>query len=342
MAKNLVTLGPSRADLAPALRIAASFAVPLVLLLVTGHVAWSLFASMGAFTSIYARYVPTAVRARQHLLIGTVLTVGVGVGALLAQLAADGVIIPAVHAGLSVLAGSLAAAIGSVIVLVSGMRPAGAVFPVFSVTAVASAPSSAPFWLALLIAAGSATWCVLLGLAAHWTGEAHQDVAAPAAPGIPWDMRREEATQYGLTALVSGVIASFTGLASPYWAQVAAVVPLSAPGRRMQFERGVHRIVGTAFGVALAAFLLSFPSQHWQLVVWAVLLQFLAEMFVLRNYALALVFITPLALLLVQLAAPRPVGPLLLARVSETVIGAVVGICAVLVAVLLERRRARR
>ena len=45
----------------------------------------------------------------------------------------------------------------------------------------------------------------------------------------------------------------------------------------------------------------------------------------MRNYAFALLFITPLALLMVQLAHPQPVGPTLEARVVETAIGVVVG-----------------
>ncbi|WP_240613332.1 FUSC family protein [Brachybacterium endophyticum] len=340
--RSMVTIGPRRADLAPAVRIAASLAAPLVILLLTGHVQWSLFASFGAFTSIYARYVPTATRLRHHATVGLLLTICVGVGALIAQLAAAGVLGGAVHLGLTTVIGALAAAIGSVIVMSRGMRPTGAVFPVFATTAVASAPSVAPFWLALLIAGASALWCVVLGFLARWTGEANPDAALPETVGITGAMRRQEFSRYGFAALVSGIIAAATGIPSPYWAQVAAVVPLSAPGRRLQVERGLHRIVGTALGVGVTAFLLSFPSQPWQLLVWVILFQFLAEMFVLRNYSLALVFITPLALLMVQLANPRPVGALLAARVSETAIGAVVGIGSVLLAVALERRRRSR
>ena len=57
----------------------------------------------------------------------------------------------------------------------------------------------------------------------------------------------------------------------------------------------------------------------------------------LRNYAFALLFITPLALLMVQLAHPQPVGPTLEARVLETAIGVVVGIAVVIAAALWDR-----
>jgi hypothetical protein len=57
-----------------------------------------------------------------------------------------------------------------------------------------------------------------------------------------------------------------------------------------------------------------------------VVLQVLAELLVGRNYALALVAITPLALLTVHLVAPVPAGMLLLDRGVETLIGVLVGV----------------
>lgn len=129
-----------------------------------------------------------------------------------------------------------------------------------------------------------------------------------------------------------------SGLPYPYWAQIAAVVPLSAPGRTAQVERGLHRVVGTTLGILTTAFLLSFASLDWQLVVWVVVLQFLAELYVLRNYSLALLFITPLAPLMVQLANPQPAGPMLQARVLETAIGVVVGVAMVVASAGWDRR----
>ena len=81
----------------------------------------------------------------------------------------------------------------------------------------------------------------------------------------------------------------------------------------------------------ISAFLLSFPTEAWQLVVWVILLQFLAEIYVLRNYSVALLFITPLALLMTQIGNPHPVAELLASRAIETAIGAVVGMIVVIV-----------
>lgn len=216
-------------------------------------------------------------------------------------------------------------------------------FPLFAVAAIASAPPAAPIWVAAAVAGAAAAGCVALGLLGHWAGERHP--GADYSPARESWTRAQMATEFGRyagIAALAGMLGLASGLPFPYWAQIAAVVPLSAPGRTLQIERGLHRIVGTTLGILTTAFLLSFPSQAWQLVVWVIVLQFLAEMYVLRNYSFALLFITPLALLMVQLAHPQPVGPVLQARVLETAIGAVVGICGIVLAVLWDRRRAAR
>lgn len=332
----MLTLGPAQADLVPAVRVALSLAVPVVVLLLTDRIEWSLFASFGAFTSIYGRYTPTRTRVRQQVLVGAMLTACVGLGALIARLAVNWA--DATHAVVTVVAGAFVAAVTATVIMVRNLKPSGAVFTAFATTAVASAPVTASPWVALVIAAASASWCILLSYLSRWTGEANTRAHVLSPPTFPRAEKVRQFSRYGVAALLGGAVASFTGIASPYWAQVAAVVPLSAPRHRQQVERGLHRIVGTVLGVGVAAFLLSFPSQPWQIIVWVVVMQFLAELFVLRNYSLALVFITPLALLMVFLAHPQPVGTLLGARIAETVIGSVVGIAVVLLSVAISRR----
>ena len=92
-------------------------------------------------------------------------------------------------------------------------------------------------------------------------------------------------------------------------------------------------------GVAVAAFVLSLSLQPWHTVVFVILFQFLAELFVGRNYSVALLFITPLALLMTQLAHPVDTDALLQARAVETVIGAV---CGPAVVYVLRTRQERR
>lgn len=333
------SLGPARSDHVPAARIALGLALPLAVLLLTDRIEWALYVGFGAFTGIYSRGEPTLLRSRRQALMGLVLTACVTLGSVLALLGEA--IGEGAESWLALVIGALVAGGVAVMVRVRGIRPAGALFPLFALAAVSAAPPVAPIPVAALVAGTVAAFCVLLGLLGHWTGEAHPGAENPPPPVVPGRERAAEFALYAGVALVAGTLGLLSGIANPYWAQIAAIVPLSAPGTAARVERGLHRVVGTAAGVLATAFLLSFPAEPWQLVVWVVLLQFLTELFVLRHYALALLFITPLALLMVQLGHPQPVGPLLQARVLETVIGVAVGLAAVLARDLAARRRGR-
>lgn len=340
--RRFLRLGPSRADHLPALRITAGLAVPLACLLLAGRIDWALYAGFGAFTGIYSRGEPTRLRAQRQALMGVVLTLCVTVGALIASV---GERVPAaVEVWLALVVTAIVAGVVAVLVRVRGIRPAGslfAVFAVFAVAAVASAPPAAPVAVAALVAGSVSALCVVLGILGQWLGEAHHGQDPPAPPPVPWRARWADAGLYAGVALAAGSLAALAGISHPYWAQIAAIVPLSVTGTWARVERGIHRVVGTCAGVVVTAFLLSFPSQPWQLVVWVVLMQFLTELFVLRHYSLALLFITPLALLMVQLGHPQPVGPLLQARVVETAVGVTVGLATVLALFWARRSHAR-
>lgn len=337
-ATRLVSLGPSRVDHIPAFRIALGLAIPLTVLLLTGRSDWAMYVGFGAFTGIYSRYEPTRVRFRRQSLAGAMLALCVTLGATLSQLGES--LTPTAASWTALLVGAVVAGLSATLVLARGLKPGGAVFPLFAVAAVAAAPPAAPIWVAFLISAGCASLCVGLGLLGHWAGERHP--GADVRPAVETWTRAQLGAEFGrftIAAAVAGVLGLASGLPFPYWAQIAAIALLSAPGRTLQIERGLHRVLGTTLGIVTTAFLLSFPSEAWQLVVWVVILQFVAELYVLRNYAFALLFITPLALLMVQLAHPQSVGPMLEARVLETAIGVVVGIGVVIVSALWDRRR---
>ena len=57
-----------------------------------------------------------------------------------------------------------------------------------------------------------------------------------------------------------------------------------------------------------------------------------------RNYGIAMVFVTPLALLMVELAAPTSVDALLRDRMLETVIGVAAGTLIAVVSAALRRK----
>lgn len=105
-------------------------------------------------------------------------------------------------------------------------------------------------------------------------------------------------------------------------AYAVAVAPLVVPGVRRRPARALRALVGAGLFALIA--LVSIPAPLLALVLAA--LQFLIELVVVRNYALALVFITPLVLLISTAAVPgADPGGLASERVVDTLLGAVLG-----------------
>jgi uncharacterized membrane protein YccC len=169
---------------------------------------------------------------------------------------------------------------------------------------------------------------VLVGYA----GSAWRSWRLPDPPRTSWrrttfgDVARRHLARNVAGVLAAGTLSTAAGIGHPYWAMVSAVVPLAATRPRAQLVRGLHRIVGTLVGLGVAAAFFALDPGGLVLILTVVALQCAAELLVGRNYALALVAITPLALLMVHLAAPVPARVLLLDRGVETVIGVLIGL----------------
>jgi uncharacterized membrane protein YccC len=117
---------------------------------------------------------------------------------------------------------------------------------------------------------------------------------------------------------------------------VAAVVPMSAPDTSGRLLRAAQRLAGTLAGVLLAWALLAAGPPPLVVISVAALLQAGAELYVGRNYAVAMLFITPLALSMTHLAHPVPVGGLVADRALDTLVGVAV---AAAIALLTHERR---
>lgn len=132
-----------------------------------------------------------------------------------------------------------------------------------------------------------------------------------------------------------GVAVALSGLAAwafvadhSYWAMAAAVLVLyQGFDWTRTVQRGVERMVGTLIGLGLAAAILTWQPQGWWLVGVIAALQFVIEMFVVRNYTIAVIFITPLALTIAAGGHPVPdLQHFLVTRGLDTVIGCLVAL----------------
>ncbi len=143
-----------------------------------------------------------------------------------------------------------------------------------------------------------------------------------------WSPSVLAAGRVGVAAAIAGAIGMALDLERAYWIMAAAVLILHQGLDWVRsLQRGIERMAGTVLGLVLAAAVLAADPQGMWLALTLVCLQFIIEMTVTRNYALAAVFITAAALTISSGGHAVPdVGHLLWVRGVDTLIGCVTGL----------------
>jgi len=333
--ESLTTFAPHGDAHWVALRAGVCMGVPLLLLWAIDRLDLALPATFGAFTALYGRSHAHRSRAVMQASAAVVL-----VGAVTA-----GTLLDAAGAGAAVVAVALAltAAVAVVVSIAWAWHPPGALFPVFALGATSSAAvppgDVAPH---VAVAVGTALFALVVGAIGALTPARHrprQHWDAPLHAALRSPRTLEEVLRVAVAVGLAAAVASGAGLGHAYWASVGAAAATSGASTRHRVVRGVHRAVGTVAGVLVAGGLLALDLDPLATIVLVIALQVAAELLVGRNYAVALVTITPLALLMVHLGSPEPVSTLLVDRVADTVLGVLVGLAVVLV---VDRVTARR
>ncbi len=101
---------------------------------------------------------------------------------------------------------------------------------------------------------------------------------------------------------LSLAIAQALQLDRPYWVPVSCLAVIQGVSLRAVWNRQLQRVLGTAIGMLLAWSLLSLPLDPWRIALLVILLVFVIESLVVRHYGLAVIFITPLTILLAEAA----------------------------------------
>lgn len=144
----------------------------------------------------------------------------------------------------------------------------------------------------------------------------------------PWSPALLVTARVGVATAIAGTMGAMLGLERAYWCIAAAMLILhQGLDWARTLQRGVERMGGTLVGLLLAGAILFLQPQGLWLAATLMTLQFVIEMIVIRNYALAVVFITAAALTIASGGHPVPdVGHLLWVRGVDTLIGCVVGL----------------
>ncbi len=286
---------PPRGDHRVALRAVLSVGVPLVALLLVGRLDLSVYASFGAFAALYGRMDAPRPRVIMQATAGAILVSAMLIGTIVSALGS-----PPSWASSS---SPIAAAV-TLFAYRAQWHPPGALFAVFAGGATASLPatwSSLP--LVLVVGGASVAWSLLVTVTfvivrrGSW---ARPTRSRPAIGPVAWEMT----ATVGTAALLAGIAGALLVGTHWYWAMVGAVAAVGGAHVTARLIRGVQRLVGTLLGVLIAAGLLALHLPPWLVLIIAVALQAASELYVGRNYGIAMIFITPLALLMISLASP--------------------------------------
>lgn len=302
------------------------------MLFLLGRMDLSIYASFGALASLYGRFHYYGDRLRMQLGAGIVFISSMLLGTLLSILDAQ------ISVRIMVVAFIATIVTG----VVSGYRwhPGGATFSVFAGGAVATMPAE---WinLAQVLVVASATVLFSLLLTAvlgllrtrSWT-----KVFRPRQPAVfrpDWSV----SITVGAGALLAGLIGQTFDDDHWYWAMVAASVVLAGAAITSRITRSLQRFSGTTLGVLVAGLLLWLDLPVLAIIAAVILLQAAAELLIGRNYGVAMLAVTPLALLMISLASPIPAEILVVDRVFETFIGSLVGTIVALISAKLRAER---
>jgi hypothetical protein len=132
----------------------------------------------------------------------------------------------------------------------------------------------------------------------------------------------------GVFVGLSLVAAQALQLQKAYWVPVSCLAVIQGSSLRAVWNKQLHRVVGTSIGLLLAWGILLFPLDKWSICLVMMALTFVIESTVVRHYAFAAAFITPLTILLAEAATlgHGSASTLIYARFADTVLGCFVGL----------------
>lgn len=210
------------------------------------------------------------------------------------------------------------------------LGPPGAVFFVMAASLAAFTPTSvleAPMRIGLITLG-----CLQAALIAFIYSLVHLRVRAPLPveplPAPTFDFVIFDSIVIGASVGLSLAIAQALQMPRAYWAPISCLAVVQGVTLRAVWNRQVHRIAGTGVGLGLAWALISLPLDAWSIAVLIILLSFIIETLVVRHYGVAVVFITPVTILLAEAATlgAEPAGAVIEARFFDTVLGCLVGL----------------
>ncbi|MCL9770305.1 FUSC family protein [Flavobacterium sp. HXWNR69] len=131
----------------------------------------------------------------------------------------------------------------------------------------------------------------------------------------------------GFFIFISFVIGYLFKIQNPYWIPISCLAIMQGISKQHVWERMVHRIMGTFIGIGLCWLILAFFKTPLTICISIFILQFLVEFLITRNYALAMIFITPMTILLAEIGSSFTTNTEIIVstRFLDIIIGSILG-----------------
>ncbi len=132
----------------------------------------------------------------------------------------------------------------------------------------------------------------------------------------------------GCVVGVGVAVGLLMGFERGYWVAVSTTAIMQGASLNAIWIKQTQRIIGTVIGVILAWWLISLNLGVVAFVLVMMVLMFISELVIMRNYALGVVFITPYITYLVEASSlmTYDASALVSARMMDVVIGSVLGL----------------
>ncbi|MDP9962197.1 FUSC family protein [Chryseobacterium lathyri] len=139
-----------------------------------------------------------------------------------------------------------------------------------------------------------------------------------------------ESSIIGFFMMLTLMIGHLLKFENTYWISIAAVAIIQGRNFEHVRQRNMHRILGTFIGIGFAWLILLFDPAKIEMIIIITVLQFIIELLIVRNYGFAVIFITPLTILLTETGSlvHHNVENLMHARLLDTIIGSLIGLAA--------------
>ncbi|MDR7236887.1 FUSC family protein [Neobacillus drentensis] len=139
------------------------------------------------------------------------------------------------------------------------------------------------------------------------------------------------AIRFGVITIIAAIIAFHFGFVRSYWVPLSCVAVLSGSTIVATYHRAIQRGFGTILGILIASLILAMNPAGYIIAFFILLLTFITELFIVKNYGLAALFFTPNALLMAESTsqAKFSFAYFASARLIDVIIGISIGLIGV-------------